>query len=219
MAVLTFDKVYDDITSAPECVCIGNEPDNTITKFYVEAQKQCNVADTIILSNYDRITWKAKSGLMTSQPIKRLGVKTFPQIGAIGFYELKYENRCLILAPIYTKSNLYSAPVVNMEVLEDTVKINISTSKDVTYDCFRVVVRNGYFAEEYVTYETEIIIPKPTDAGIYSVTAMGYIEERLASRESEILYFTVTGGDTEEVAFLATSAGEVLIFGDTIIAV
>jgi hypothetical protein len=193
MAALVFEKLYTDSSNALSDVCIGNEPDNTITKFFIEAYRQGNRLGDVTLSNYDNINWQHSNCLMTSQNVSDIGIKTFPQIGAIGFYTLKYETRSLILAPIYTKSKKYAAPLMTVEDLDGTLRITFTDPEGATYECYRVVVRTGYFAEEYVTYEPVIYIPSPTDAGLYSVSAFGYLNEQLASQESDIQYITVAG--------------------------
>ena len=219
MAELAFVKLYTDSSTELSNVCIGNEPDNTITKFFIEAQRQGNSYGAVTLSNYDNVSWERSNGLMTSHNVTAIGIKTFPQIGAIGFYRLRYEPRSLILAPIYTKDKRYDAPVVAVEMLTTSIKVTLSNPGSVTYDCYRIVVRNGYFAEEYVTYESEVEVPMPTVGGIYAVSAFGYIEERLASRESITQYISVDGQadivyDTE---LLATETGEAILLGDTLL--
>lgn len=219
MAELVFVSLYTDNSTELSDVCIGSEPDNTITKFYIEAQRQGNMQGAVSLSDYDNIKWERFNGLMTSHNVTAIGIKTFPQIGAIGFYRLKYEPKSLILAPIYTKDKRYNAPTIVIKMLAASIKITLSNPKDVTYDCYRVVLRNGYFTEEYVTYESEIEVPMPTTGGVYSIVAFGYIEERLASRESVAQFIAVDGEadvlyDTE---ILATDTGKAILFGDTLI--
>lgn len=217
MAELVFVKLYTDSSTSLSDVCIGNEPDNTITKFFIEAHRQGNHLGDVTLSNYDNINWQHSNGLMTSQNVSDIGIKTFPQIGAIGFYKLRYETRSLILAPIYTKSKKYAAPLMTVEDLDGMLRITLTDPEDVTYECYRVVVRAGYFAEEYVTYEPVIDIPSPTDAGIYAVSAFGYLNEQLASQESDIQYITVAGETDSGVAVMVTERGEAILLGDTLL--
>lgn len=222
MAELMFEKLYTSNSAERTNVCIGNEPDNTITKFFIEAQRQGNTYGAVTLSNYDNISWQHANGLMTSQNVTDIGIKTFPQIGAIGFYKLKYETRSLILAPIYTRSKTYAAPTITVQELAGMLRVTLAMPQNVTYDCFRVVVRNGYFAEEYVTYESVIDIPTPTVTGIYAISAFGYIEERLASAESVVQYIPIEGlADDlgEALVVLSNEKREVLQLGDTIIRV
>ena len=47
-------------------------------------------------------------------------------------------------------------------------------------DCYRIVIREGYFATEYVTYDKQLTIPFE-DLANKEIYLMGYLEERLAS--------------------------------------
>lgn len=214
MAELTFDKIYTYGSIGSSFMCIGNEPDNTVTRFFIEAERQRNDAGTIAMSNYDNLEWTRTSGLLTQQPITRVGIKTFPQIGAIGFYTLKYEPKSLILAPVYNRQQLYSAPSISVRESNGMLEVTIDNPDDLSYDCYRIVVRNGYFADEYVTYSPTILVPSPTAAGAYAVTAFGYLNEQLASQESEPVYITVF---TDSVTILATENDDAIIFGDTML--
>lgn len=191
MSELTFDKLYTTSDNSQDN-CIGNEPDNTLARFYIEAQRQCNMLCAVHLSDYGDLNWQYAPSVLTSQAITNIGIKTFPQIGAIGFYSLKFENRSIILAPIFTKNANYKAPTIDIEDLDDALRITITPPKDALFDCYRVSLRNGYFAEEYVTYETVFVVPKPT-AGMYTVYVVGYIDERLASREGSYEGSVVVG--------------------------
>ena len=186
MPELIFEKVLTTSNASASKVCIGNEPDNTITKFFIEAQRQGNEVDTVVLSDYDNLDFVRVDSLMSSQAVSNIGIKSFPQIGTIGFYTLKYENRSLILAPIYTISKKRNAPTLTITNNSGTLLITLSNPKDVVYDCYRIVVRNGYFTEEYISYEQQISLPAPVAPGSYTVSAFGYLNEQLASVESEL---------------------------------
>ena len=221
MAELVFAKVYTNSSTGLSDICIGNEPDSTITKFFVESHRQGNHLGDVVLSNYDNVAWNRKGSLMTTQEVTAIGIKTFPQIGAIGFYRLKYEPKSLILAPVYTRSKTYEAPIIEVTKQTDSIYIKITNPSNVTYDCFRIVVRKGYFAEEYVTYETEITVPLPAESGVYAISAFGYLDERLASKESEI-YYLATESPAEPAVYsavLGAEDGKVLVLGDTAISI
>lgn len=186
MPELIFEKVHTTSNASASKVCIGNEPDNTITKFFIEAQRQGNEVDTVVLSDYDNLDFVRVDSLMSSQAVSNIGIKSFPQIGTIGFYTLMYENRSLILAPIYTTTKKRNAPTLTITNNSGTLLITLSNPKDVVYDCYRIVVRNGYFTEEYISYERQISIPAPVEPGSYVVSAFGYLNEQLASVESKL---------------------------------
>ena len=216
MAKLTFSKLYtsdmDDLTG----LCIGNEPNNVITKFFIESQRQRNRAGAINLSNYDAIAWNPTDTLMTSQDVISIGIKTFPQIGSIGFYRLKHEPKSLIIAPVHSGQHMRNRISISAYVVGDELHIDIGGAEENLYDCYRVVVRNGYFAEEYITYERHIVIPTPTDVGTYAITVTGYVDEVRASNESYAVYLIRTDGDAE---LLSDENGNVLQFGNTLLSV
>lgn len=184
MAELVFEKLYTDSSNALSDVCIGNEPDNTITKFFIEAHRQGSRLGDVTLSNYDNINWQHSNCLMTSQNVSDIGIKTFPQIGAIGFYTLLYENRSCILAPIFTESQLYKWPTMIITQNTNDITFTITDPEDVVYDCWRVCIRQGYFAYEYVSYEQMFTVPKPP-TGTYTFSVEGYLNDRLASEKYE----------------------------------
>ena len=217
MAELVFSKLYTDASSL-NSVCIGNEPDNTLSKFFIEANQQCNDLSSVTLSNYDQVVWERREPLMTSQDVNLLGIKTFPQIGSIGFYRLKYEPKSLVIAPIYSNDDnrKYPAPLLSVTDNGTSWHVQVRNPSDTIYDCFRIVVRSGYFAEEYITYENSLSIPAPIESGIYAVSAFGYINELCVSDESAITY--VSTMDITAVV-LADENGNAILFGDTIISI
>lgn len=131
------------------------------------------------LGDYTNLPWAYAPAVMTSQKVLNLSVISYPRIGGIGFYTLKHENRSVILAPLITDEDRYVAPTMTIDISSD-ITFNISDPDTVTYDCYRIVIREGYFADEYVTYDKQLIIPYEdlTNKEIY---LMGYLEERLAS--------------------------------------
>lgn len=134
---------------------------------------------------YVDLAWEYLPSLMTAQAVTKIGMKNFPQIGAIGFYTLKYENRSVILAPLLTEDERYAAPSCVITTEGSETVFTISDPSGVTFECYRVVIRDGYFAEEYITYENVLRIPLVdfTDKVVY---VMGYLEERLASQIAEV---------------------------------
>jgi hypothetical protein len=62
------------------------------------------------------------------------------------------------------------------------------------YACYRVVMQCGIYAHEYITYETELTVPRPEITGIYFCYAVGYAEEgQLYSRDSNVLGLSLAG--------------------------
>lgn len=131
----------------------------------------------IVLANYNDINWSEVSKSLTSDYVDTIGIKTFPGIGAYGFWTLQGESRSKILAPIhvnrtYTTPPTFTCPGTNF----DTIPITIKQPKDVEYECFRIVLKESNFTLEYITYdlETEIV---PAYRGTYIMYVVGYAGE------------------------------------------
>jgi len=186
MAELTFDY---NLTLPQEYAntCIGNEPEGQIIQYGINDELQVNEKTVPSLADYSALTWDYFTSLMTIQAVSRIGIKCFPQIGAIGFFRLKYESRSVIIAPIIIDEEYYQAPTldINQDGVAGTITFTFIPPSNVTYDCYRVVLRNGNFATEYVSYNTSLTINMPK-SGTYTISVMGYIDERLAS---EITYY------------------------------
>lgn len=183
MAELQFDYLVD-LSQNYINTCIGNEPDNRLVQYGLIDDRQQNEATEIVNSNYSSLTWQYLQSLLSSQAVKKIGVKNFPQIGAIGFYTLLHENRSCILAPIFTESQLYKWPTMLITQNTNDITFTIMNPEDVVYDCWRVCIRQGYFAYEYVSYEQMFTVPKPP-TGTYTFSVEGYLNDRLASEKYE----------------------------------
>ena len=171
--------------------CIGNEPNNSLVQYGLVADRQVNDRTNIENNNYTSLIWENFPSTLSSQAIKRIGIKSFPQIGAIGFFTLLYENTSFILAPIFTESTYYPAPTLEIIQNYDTLTLTVVDPDSTTYDCYRVVIRNGYFAYEYVSYEVTFTVPKPP-TGVYDFTVEGYLEDRLASHTLKYTGISIT---------------------------
>lgn len=202
---------------------IGNEPDNSLYKYFLE---DSNIASDqkaqIVYSNYDSLAWGEVAKHLTSQKVRRIGIKTFPQVGAIGFFTLLNEERSKILAPVHVKSKKYTAPSIVVTELDTTLQIVISPPIDygaddnddifsdgndifddgdggtinskIKYVCHRVILRLNQFAHEYITYENVIEVPKPITTGTYDIYCVGYIHEGEAvSEDSNHVYLDIVG--------------------------
>jgi len=196
MATLNFEKVYSYSDTDVSHSNICNEPDNTLNRFSVKNDREYYETNgSVSPADYDSVDFNSADRLLTSHAITNIGVKTFPQIGSIGFYTLKHNNNSLIVAPIFTNSKKYEAPTCSVDTGTDTITINIVDPEDVVYTCYRVVIVKSTYADneftmgnlsdEYITYDKSISIPKPSK-GIYTVFLYGYIDERLASAEYEL---------------------------------
>ncbi len=178
MPALTFafEKELDQ-NYLKTCVC--HQPDNQILLVGIENEFQRNEMVSPNLGDYTNLPWAYAPAVMTSQKVLNLSVISYPRIGGIGFYTLKHENRSIILAPLITDEDRYVAPTMTITVASEII-FDITDPATVAYDCYRIIIREGYFADEYITYDKQLIIPYEdlTNKEIY---LMGYLEERLAS--------------------------------------
>lgn len=196
---------------------MAEEPDSNLWEYYIDADRTSDRSSLITLGNYIDPQWKASSKHLTSQKVKNIGIKSFPQVGAIGFFTFLNEERSKILAPIHVKSKKYTAPSINVIENDTTLTIVISPPIDygvddsggsdifddgdggtinekIKYICHRVILRLDQFALEYVTYENILEVDKPVTTGTYDIYCVGYIHEGEAvSEDSNHVYLDITG--------------------------
>lgn len=184
MPALTFEFEKElDQNYLKACVC--HQPDNQVILVGIEQEFQRNETVKPTLGDYANLPWAYSPAVITSQKILNLSVISYPQIGGIGFYTLKHENRSTILAPLITDEDRYVAPTMTITQNTNDITFTITDPEDVSYDCWRVCIRQGYFAYEYVSYEQIFTVPKPP-TGTYTFSVEGYLNERLASEKYEL---------------------------------
>lgn len=174
-----------------------HEPDNSLFQYYIKPgtdeawDKRADVA----LGQYKVLPWGDLQHHLSTRAVAKIGAKQFPQLGAIGFYKDLYTSQSYILAPVHTKQELFDPPTVTATISGDVVKLTITPPEDVTYTCYKVIMRSGYFAVEYVVYNTNTSVAKPLVNGAYEVTAIGYNElTGVFSSPSNIVSINVKGG-------------------------
>lgn len=178
---------------------IGNEPDNSLYKYFLEDSNSASDQKAqIVYSNYDSLVWGEMAKHLTSQKVRRIGIKTFPQVGAIGFFTLLNEERSKILAPVHHKVTKYAVPTFTMEETDTTFIFHCSSPKGVTYACYRIILRLDRFAHEYITYEETLEVLKPVTTGTYDIYCVGYIHEGEAISEDSKHYSVDVVGTQEE---------------------
>lgn len=201
---LIFAKVINLTTSdnniAPLLVRklnIINEPNDELVQYYIDdndlaEDKNANV----VYSNYDELLWGNKSKRLTSKAVSRIGLKSFPGIGAIAYYKYKYEAGSFILCPVNNNKAKFTAPTLSMiDNGDGTLTFSMKNPKDITYECFRIVLSNQYFAIEHVTYEPSMTVPKPDVKGNYVIFCVGYVSEgQTVSFDSNLINLTITEG-------------------------
>lgn len=183
---------------------IGNEPKNDIWQYYIENNRAACKKAQVTNANYDSLVWAVSpQTLPIQQRVRRIGIKTFPQVGAIGFFTLLNEERTKILAPIHTQTKKYNAPTLKVADNVSTLSFTISDPKNkdnattIKYICYRIILRLGDFAHEYITYEQSLEVPKPATTGTYDIYCVGYIHEGEAvSEDSNHISLAITGTQT-----------------------
>lgn len=194
---LTTDTAHNVPPLLVKTPFICEEPDSTLYQYFIEpngdiAQEK---KTTVLLGQYDDLPWADLQNQLSISPVSRIGIKHFPHIGAIGFYKDKYTGLPMIAAPIHVKTTKYTAPVIDIVTNTSSVTITITPPEDVSYTCYKVIMRSGYFAYEYVTYETPVELPLPAVIGTYTIYAVGYNETTgICSMSSNIESLTISTG-------------------------
>lgn len=153
--------------------------------------------------DYDELTWNTKKGSrITRQRIDRLGVKAFPNVGAIAHYKLTYRNLSRILAPVNYVTHKYKSPILSAELHETYIHFTITpsdtsnTSEEdlIEYQVYRICMQWNQFTLEYVTYDLEYDVPLPPTTGTYSYWCVGYVNEGEAcSNDSNTIDLDIQG--------------------------
>lgn len=153
--------------------------------------------------DYDELTWNTKKGSrITRQRIDRLGVKAFPNVGAIAHYKLTYRNLSRILAPVNYVTHKYKSPILSAELHETYIHFTITpsdtsnTSEEdlIEYQVYRICMQWNQFTLEYVTYDLEYDVPLPPTTGTYSCWCVGYVNEGEAcSNDSNTIDLDIQG--------------------------
>ena len=150
---------------------------------------------TYSYNDYDEVIWNDPDQRICGNRIERLGVKAFPDIGAIAFYRIKYRNITRIVAPVNKKNTKKTAPELEAQINTDgSVVFTITPPEEPTYACYRVVMQNGIYEEDHITYDLVCTADKPKITGIYKCFAIGYGKEgQLLSKDSNVITLTLKG--------------------------
>lgn len=155
-------------------------------------------------TEYPDVVWGKPGQRISGNRIERLGVKAFPGMGAFAFYKLAHRKITRIVIPVNRKNKKNEAPTIEAVVNADgTVTFAIIPPEKPAYECYRIVMEHDIYAEEYITYDLELTVPKPLISGAYKCYAVGYGEEgQLYSKDSNVIDLTLTGkGSTFEAPF------------------
>lgn len=163
----------------------GHEPDNLFIQYYMDEQERLsNQSADPGMGDFTSLAWKREARRITASPVTNFGIKTFPQFGAYGFYTPKYgDGTSRVIAPINPKRTTSQAPYVELEAVGNgEVLVKVKDPSRIQYDCFRIMFRQEWFADELITYDEEITVK--VDPGTYDVTVIGYTDDGRHSIES-----------------------------------
>ena len=146
-------------------------------------------------NDYDEVVWNEPDERICGNRIERLGVKAFPDVGAIAFYRLKHRNITRIVAPVNPKDKKNTAPTLSAVVNSDgTVTFTLVPPEKPQYACYRIVMLYDIYEEDHITYDLEVTCPAPKISGTYKCFAIGYGKEgQLLSRDSNVLTLELAG--------------------------
>jgi hypothetical protein len=175
---------------------LGHEPNNNFYNYYINNKHRASDKVSVpSLGTYGALTWGTELHHMTNRVVSRIGVKSFPHIGAMGFYKDRYTGIAWILIPIHVEQTKYTAPTLALTVGTSSIAVTVTPPNDITYTCYKIIQRCEYFANEYVVYETSTEIPLPDVIGDYDVWAIGYNETTgICSLDSNIIEVSITSG-------------------------
>lgn len=181
---------------------MAEEPNNKLYQYVKEDPFTWDRFTQIDMGDYTNPSWGEKAQHLTTKKVRRIGIKHFPQTGAIGFWSLLNEQKSQILAPVHHEVQKYAKPNFRIEETAETLVFHISSPEDINvpsnlvdivgsdvkYLCFRIILRLDAFALEYITYEETLEVPKPKTTGTYDIYCVGYIHEGEAVSEDSDHY-------------------------------
>ena len=186
MPAIVFEQLHRMTTysgnSSPlyvESLMFGNEPDNSLSAFYMhDGRTACKDAD-VVYHNYGELEFSEPFTVLTTQRVDRIGVKTFPQLGSMAFFVLLDEERSGIVCPVFSKNRKLPKPTLSVvyNAADNTFTFTAAPPENVKYICYRIIMRNGYDSFEYITYEENITVNAPYIAGTYQCHCVGYTGE------------------------------------------
>lgn len=184
---LTFEKILTlEPGQSAKQLFLGQEHDGMLYSYFATPGHEALDQHTDVpMSDYDNLEWSPVDKNLTTDRVDTIGIKTFPRIGAYGFWTMYGEDRSKILAPVHIQRDRTTPPTFSYSINGSKVSLSIKQPKDVRYDCFRVVFRDDLFAFEFITYElTTTIDVKYT--GDYLMYITGYLQEgATVSEDSE----------------------------------
>lgn len=175
---------------------ISHEKDSSLYNYYIKNEASLDSKLIVNNSDYSTVEIGDAERHLTTKAVRRIGIKNFPGIGAIGFYKDAYSDDCRIVAPIHVTNKLYKAPILNTaEIVDGKLHIVVTPPKDINYTCYRIVARQKAFAFEYITYKADYLVDVPPVKGDYTVYCIGYDEDNgTISNNSNELPLSLSSG-------------------------
>lgn len=205
MSVLDFEKIIN-LTDSPNNIpptfvknlCMVNEPNNELVQYYITddgyaEDKSTDNADGML---YENLIWGNRHRRITFRNVSRIGVKSFPGVGAIAYFKDKYRGTCNLVVPVNDEGREYMAPpIIRMTNKGNKLTFKITPPSEIDYFCYRIVLDNNGFSYEYITYDLELTVDKPDVKGEYKIYCTGYVNEgEYTSADSNILSLSVYDG-------------------------
>lgn len=163
---------------------------------------------------YTDLLWNKPRRRITTRKADRLGIKAFPGVGACAFYKLAYQVLSKIVIPVNHRQKLYPFPTQEVTITGNNMHFVFTDPERVTYQCYRVVLRCGEYAEEHITYEHELDCPLPQMNGEYEATTQGYISEgEEVSELSPEFLFTVNIPGQSDRPPTTTAGSDIFVQG------
>lgn len=196
---------------------VGHEPDGELVQYFLNSDRVRNSSYKVVLGNYSAVSFSAIPNRIPSRNYVRFGIKTFPKIGAYGWFRSKYENITHMLVPLRNIPTKYTPPTFSF-TQTTTVNIVIVPPSTVTYECYRIIFRDAYYSFEVITYDTTVSVEKPRN-GTYELYIIGYRSTGETSEETPRQSIVITGGAadiSDRVASLA-AFGETALTGNVVL--
>lgn len=162
-------------------------------------------------TDYDILKWGQPGARITRRRIDRLGVKAFPNIGAIAHYKLANQNLSKIVAPVNYKKEKTKAPTLAAVQNQDG-SVTFSITSEIEYMCYRITMQLEFNRLEYVTYEDTYTVYSVPATGEYICWVTGYLAEgAIASIDSNDVILNLTGESPEWPAVLPGAKDKYLV--------
>lgn len=152
---LTFE--YELTSENKPNLHLAHNPDNKLLAYYLNGMflKAGNFFPPG--GSYTDFELEPETNTMTSNPVKDCGLKSFPHIGAYGYYTPLYQQTSIVIYPLNKVQQRTYAPPVDVTVDNQHISLVIGG----LYECYRVILRKEYFATEYITYDKNFEFDSP----------------------------------------------------------